>query len=50
MPEKGETVKFQSYNRQLQALFVIYADFEAVTEKIDSCKQNDDKSYTDLLL
>lgn len=27
--------------------FVIYADFEAITEKIHSCRPNDDKSYTE---
>lgn len=37
MPEKGEAIKFQNYNRQLQALFDMYADFEAITERIDSC-------------
>lgn len=26
--------------------FVIYADFEAITEKISGCQPNDDKSYT----
>ena len=26
--------------------FVIYADFEAITEKIDSCRPPDQKSYT----
>ena len=27
--------------------FVIYADFEAITEKISGCKPNNDKSYTE---
>jgi len=26
---------------------VIYADFEAITEKVDSCKPNDNDSYTE---
>ena len=28
--------------------FVIYADFEAITEKIKSCQPNNDKSYTNV--
>ena len=27
--------------------FVIYADFEAITEKIQGCRQNNDSSYTE---
>ena len=27
--------------------FVIYADFEAITEKISGCQPNNDKSYTE---
>ena len=30
----------------LPAPFVIYADFESITEKIDGCLPSDDKSYT----
>ena len=33
MPEKGEKIMFKNHSRQLQVLFVIYADFEAITEK-----------------
>ena len=32
MPEKGSTIKFENYHRQLQAPFVIYADFEEDSE------------------
>lgn len=47
IPQKGDNIiKFQNYNRQLKAPFVIYADFEAVTEKVQSCKPNDN-SYTE---
>ena len=38
MPGKGETIRFQNYHKQLQAPFVIYADFEAITEKVSRCK------------
>jgi len=47
VPLEGQKIKFQNYHRQLQAPFVIYADFEAITEKVDSCKPNDDDSYTE---
>jgi len=34
MPQKGDNIiKFKNCNRQLKAPFVIYADFEAITEK-----------------
>ena len=35
MPEKGKnTLRFQNHHKQMPVLFVIYADFEAITEKI----------------
>ena len=37
MPGKDETVKFVNNHKQLQATFVIYADFEAITEKVSGC-------------
>ena len=48
MPEKGKNMlKFENYHKQQAVPFVIYADFEAITEKISGCKPNDDKSYTE---
>ena len=47
MPEKGSKVKFTNFHKQLPVPFVIYADFEALTEKVQGCKPNNDKSYTD---
>ena len=38
MPEKGSTVKFNNFHKQLQAPFVIYSDFEAITKKVQGCK------------
>ena len=38
--------KFNNFHKQQQVPFVIYADFEAVTEKISSCQPKNDKSYT----
>ena len=48
MPEKGKNIlKFNNFHKQQQVPFVIYSDFEALTEKISGCKPNDDKSYTE---
>ena len=45
MPEKNSKVKFNNFHKQLQVQFVIYVDFEAITENVHGCKPNDDKSY-----
>ena len=47
MPEKGDKVFFKNYHKQLPVPFVIYADFEAITEKIQGCLPNSEKSYTE---
>ena len=47
MPEKGSTVKFNNFHKPLSVPFVIYSDFEAITEKVQFCKPKDDKSYTE---
>ena len=47
MPEKNKNIlKFNNYHKQQPVPFVIYADFEAITEKISGCQPNDNKSYT----
>ena len=46
MPSKN-ILKFSGFQKKLPVPFVIYADFEAITEKIDSCQRNDNKSYTE---
>ena len=35
MPEPGSKIEFVNYRRKLPTHFVIYADFEAITEKVD---------------
>ena len=45
MPEPGSKIKFTNYRKQLPAPFVIYADFEAITEKVD--EKAPQKSYTE---
>ena len=47
MPEKGDKVYFKKHHKQLPVPFVIYADFEALTEKIQGCQPNNEKSYTE---
>ena len=47
MPKKGQHVNFRNYHKQIPAPFVIYADFEAITEKIHGCQKSKDKSYTE---
>ena len=46
MPTEGSKIYFKNHQKMLPAPFVIYADFEAITEKIDSCIPSDEKSYT----
>ena len=47
MPEEDDEVFFRNHHKQLPVPFVIYADFEAITEKVDSCQPSDKKSYTE---
>ena len=48
MPTKDNNIlKFNNFHKQQQVPFVIYADFEAITEKISGCQPNNDKSYTE---
>ena len=48
MPQKGKnTLQFQNPHRQMLVPFVIYADFEAITEKVQGCQPSSTKSYAD---
>ena len=48
MPKKGENIlKFNNFHKQLPVPFVIYADFEAITKKMQGCRPKDNKSYTE---
>ena len=48
MPTKDNNIlKFDNFHKQLAVPFVIYADFESLTENIHGCQPNDDKSYTE---
>ena len=46
MPQPGSKVYFYKHQKQLPVPFVIYADFEAITKKIDTCSPPGEKSYT----
>lgn len=48
MPKKGKnTLQLQNHHRQMSVPFVIYADFAAITERIQGCQPGNAKSYTD---
>ena len=48
MPTKDDNIlKFNNAHKQIPVPFVIYADFEAITEKIHGCQSNNDKSFTE---
>ena len=55
MPEQGKNIlKFNNFHKQLPVPFVIYADFEAITKKVQGCEQSEEmkkdkdiKSYTE---
>ena len=55
MSKKGENIlRFNNFHKQLPVPFVIYADFEAITKKVQGCKQSkemkkekDKRSYTE---
>ena len=43
MPKKAEDIlKFNNFHKQLSVPFVIYADFEAITKKVQGCKQSEE--------
>ena len=46
MPQEGSRVQFENYHKQIPLPFVIYADFEAITDKVSGCQLNNAKSYT----
>ena len=56
MPKQGENIlKFNNFHKQLPVPFVIYADFEAVTKKVQGCEQSEEmkkdkdrRSYTEV--
>ena len=55
MPKQGDNIlTFNNFHKQLPVPFVIYADFEAITKKVQGCKQSEEmkkdkdrRSYTE---
>ena len=55
MPKQGNSIlKFNNFHKQLPVPFVIYADFEAITKKVQGCEQSEEmkkdkdrRSYTE---
>ena len=47
LPNKDNILKFNNFHKQLNVPFVIYTDFEAITEKINTVKPNNDKPCTE---
>ena len=46
MPAEGSKMYFKNHHKMQPVPFVIYADFEAITVKIDTCQPSNQKSYT----
>ena len=42
-----DMVYINNYHKVLEVPFIIYADFEAINEKIHECQTNNDKSCTE---
>ena len=55
IPKQGDNIpKFNNFHKQLPVPFVIYADFEAITKKVQGCEQSEEmkkdkdrRSYTE---
>ena len=45
--EDNNIIQFNNNHKQQPVPFVIYADFEAITEKISGCQPNNNKSFTE---
>ena len=45
--QDNKILKYNPGEKSLKALFIIYADLECLFEKIDTCQNNPEKSYTE---
>ena len=45
--EDNKILKYNPGEKSLKVLFITYADLECLLEKIDSCQNNLEKSYTE---
>ena len=46
MPKEGSILKFKNFFRKVRVPFVVYADFECSTEKLDTTQPNPKQNYT----
>lgn len=46
MPKVNTKIRFKNHNRSMKVPFVVYADFEALVEPIQSCEPSSEKSFT----
>ena len=46
MPKEGPILTFKNFFRKMRVPFVVYADFECFTEKLDTTQPNPKQSYT----
>ena len=49
MPEEGSLVKFQDGQNQFKVPFIMYANFAAILEPIESLNPNPESSYTNVI-
>ena len=48
MPSKNNNkLRFENSHKEIPVPFVVYADFEAITEKIQNCQPDNNKSFTE---
>ena len=48
MPDKNNNkLRFENSHKEIPVPFVIYADFEAITEKLQNCQPDNNKSFTE---
>ena len=45
--ENSKILKYNPGEKPLKVPFIIYADLECLLEKIDTCQNNPEKSYTE---
>ena len=48
--EDTKILDFNEYQKSDKTLFIIYADFECIIEKIYECKNNPENSFTTKLI
>ena len=47
MPKENEKIKYLPGEKSLKAPFIVYADLECLLEKVQSCQNDLENSYTE---